>query len=57
VIGRRYRVVKRSHHLLRRRARAAAKRWNALDPWKNGVGVVRAQRGPWRWRVDYRLYE
>jgi hypothetical protein len=39
-----------SHHLLRRRARARAKRLNASDP-EHHYTVERAERGPWRWRV------
>lgn len=42
-----------SRHLLRRRARLQAEELNALRPVDSRVRyrVVKAHRGPWRWRV------
>lgn len=40
-----------SHHMLRRRARATAARWNAGHTGTHRAVVRKAQRGPWRYRV------
>lgn len=40
-----------SHHLLRRRARARAAALNAVAAPGYKYRVVKALRGPWRWRV------
>ncbi len=39
-----------SHHFLRRRARAACASLERAHPWLT-YRVVRAERGPYRWRV------
>lgn len=54
--GRRYHVVAVSHHLLRRRARAAAEAYERQGE-DRVAREMRAGRGPWRWRVEYLRYE
>ena len=49
-----------SHHYLRRRARAQARKQNVhaaklragTQPWPYNYVVVRTERGPYRWRVE-----
>lgn len=54
--GRRYQRVAVSHHLLRRRARDAAAAYEKQGE-DRVARVMRAGRGPWRWRVEYLRYE
>lgn len=45
-------ALRPTYHLLRRRARRAAHRFRRDNPGA-AAAVVKLQRGPWRWRVDY----